>query len=141
MKRKIFAGTTSFALPIFVQNNTSTTGAGLSGLTHSTAGLVAEYRRQGQSSWTAITLVAKTLGTWVSGGFVADGSRAGYYELDLPNAAIASGARFCLVRLYGAANMLDVPIEIELDAIDYQDATRIGTQLATRTDVEDAAVL
>jgi hypothetical protein len=126
MKRKILAGTTGFAVPVFIQDNTSSTGAGLSGLTHSTAGLVAEYRRQGQSTWTAIPLVSKTLGTWVSGGFVADGSRAGYYELDIPNAAIAGGARFCLVRLYGAASMLDVPVELELDAVNYQDAAGFG---------------
>ena len=136
MKRKIFAGTSSFSIGVFIQDTSSTTGAGLAGLTHSTAGLVAEYRRQGQSSWTTIPLVTKTLGTWVSGGFVADGSRAGYYELDLPNAAIAGGARFCLVRLYGAANMLDVPVELELDALNYQDGARLGTSLATSGDVE-----
>lgn len=136
MKRKIFAGTTSFSIGLFIQANNSTTGAGLAGLTHATAGLVAEYRRQGQSSWTTIPLVTKTLGTWVSGGFVADGSRAGYYELDLPNAAIAAGARFCLVRLYGAANMLDVPVELELDALNYQDPIRLGTSLVTYGETE-----
>jgi hypothetical protein len=123
MKRKMTAGTTSVALPLFIQDTSSTTGGGLSGLVFNTAGLVAEYRKRGQSSWTTITLVTKTLGTWTSGGFVADGSLAGSYELDLPDAAISSGSRWVVVRLYGAANMLPVLIEIELDAFDYQTST------------------
>lgn len=132
MKRKTTAGITSFSVPIKVFSTASTTGAGLTGLTSATSGLVAEYRRQGQSTWTAISLVGaptKSIGTWTSGGFLADGSR-GAYELDLPNAAMAAGARFVLVRLYGAASMLDVDIEIELDAVDYQTAA-LGAALAT----------
>jgi len=120
MKRKMTAGQTSVSVPIFVQDTSSTTGGGLSGLTSGTSGLVAEYRRRGQSSWTAITLTSKTLGTWTSGGIVADGALAGAYELDLPDAVCASGARWVAVRLRGAANMLPCLIEIELDACDYQ---------------------
>lgn len=130
MKRKIQAGTTSLSLPVIVYDNTSTTGAGLSGLTHTTSGLVLEYRRQGQSSWTQLGvgtgLVSKTLGTYVSGGIVASGSRAGRYEIDIPNDAIAAGARMVEICLRGAANMHPVDIEIELDAVNYQDATRFG---------------
>lgn len=132
MKRKTTAGITSFSVPIKVFSTASTTGAGLTGLTSATSGLVAEYRRQGQSTWTAISLVGapqKTLGSWTTGGFIADGNR-GAYELDLPNVAMQAGARFVLVRLYGAANMLDVDIEIELDAVDYQTAA-LGAALAT----------
>lgn len=120
MKRKLAAGTTSVALPIIVADTSSTTGAGLSGLTHTTAGLVLEYRRQGQSSWTAVTLVAGTLGTFISGGIVASGSRPGRYEVCIPDAAFASGARFVEICLRGAANMYPVDIEIELDAVNYQ---------------------
>jgi hypothetical protein len=146
MKRKILAGTTSFSLPIFVSDTGSTTGGGLSGLVFNTSGLVAEYRRSGQSSWTTITLVTgKTLGTFLSGGIVADGSLAGAYEVDIPDAAIASGARFCLVRLRGAANMLPVLIEIELDAVNYQDAvgfglSRIDAAISSRSTFAGGAV-
>lgn len=122
MKRKLTAGQTSVSLPIFIQNTSSATGGGLSGLTSGTSGLVAEYRRRGQSAWTAITLTSKTLGTWTSGGIVADGALGGAYELDLPDAVCASGARWVAVRLYGAANMLPCLIEIELDVIDYSTA-------------------
>lgn len=132
MKRKVTAGTTGFSLPIKVFSTASTTGGGLTGLTNATSGLVAEYRRQGQATWTNISLVGaptKTIGTWVDGGFLADGNR-GAYELDLPNLVLAAGARFVLVRLYGAANMLDVDVEIELDVVNYQTAA-FGAALAT----------
>lgn len=134
MKRKIRAGTTSLSLPVIVYDNTSTTGAGLSGITHSSSGLVFEYRRQGQSTWTSVTPVSKTLGTYTSGGIVASGSRAGRYEIDIPDAAVAAGARFVEVCLRGVANMHPVDIEIELDAVDYQNATNFG--LSKFADIE-----
>jgi hypothetical protein len=123
MFRKMLAGSTSESVPIFVRNSSVTTGAGLSGLTSATSGLVAEYRRQGQSSFTAITLSAGTLGTWSSGGFVAAGSLAGRYELGVPNAAIAPGAEWVEIWLSGAANMVPTGVFIELDAVNYQSNT------------------
>jgi len=126
MKRKILAGTTSLSLPVVIYDNTSTTGAGLSGVTNSSSGLVFEYRRQGQSSWTSVTPVSKTLGTYTSGGIVASGSRAGRYEIDIPDAAVAAGARFVEICLRGVTNMHPVDIEIELDAVNYQNATNFG---------------
>ena len=110
----IIAGSTSNMVPVLLRDTTSTTGGGLSGLVYNTANLVAEYRREGQSSWTAISLSAGTLGTYSSGGFVADGSRAGAYELGLPDAAVAAGVRWVAVRLRGAANMLAETIMIPL---------------------------
>lgn len=134
MKRKFKGGLTSLSLPVVVYDTTSTTGAGLGGLTHATSGLVLEYRRAGQSSWTSVTLVSKTLGTYVSGGIVASGSRAGRYEVDIPDAAIAAGVRMVEICLRGAANMHPVDIEIELDAVDYQDAAAFG--LSKFADIE-----
>jgi len=126
VKRKFKGGLTSVSLPIFVLDTSSTTGGGLSGVTHASSGLVLEYRRAGQSTWTSVTVVTKTLGTYVSGGIVADGSLAGAYEVDFPDAAFASGARMVLCRIRGVTNMLPVLIEIELDAVDYQDAAAFG---------------
>ncbi len=129
MKRKLKAGSTSQSVPIFVQDTSSTTGAGLGSLVYNTASLAAKYRRQGQSSWTTITLATMTLGTWASGGFVTDGGPVtGTYELGLPDAVLASsaGVTWAEVVVYGAANMLPVLIEIELDAVDYQDTVRFG---------------
>lgn len=141
MKRKLTAGLTSASLPIFVQDSTSTTGAGLA-ITFASSGLIFEYRRQGQSTWTSVTPVTKTLGTYVSGGIVADGSLTGAYEIDPPDAALATGARWVAIRLRGVANMFPVLIEIELDAVNYQDAVgfglsrldqNIGSRMATYT--------
>jgi len=127
-KQKTTRAKTSRSLPIFIVDTTSTTGGGLSGVTHTSSGLVLEYRRQNQSTWTSVTAVSKTLGTYVSGGIVADGSLAGAYEVDFPDAAFASaaGVEWVALRIRGVANMLPVLIEIELDAVDYQDAAAFG---------------
>lgn len=121
MKRKFKGGLTSVSLPVFIADTSSTTGGGLSGVTSASSGLVMEYRRAGQSTWTSVTPQAgKTLGSYLSGGIVADGSLAGAYEVDFPDAAFASGARMVVCRVRGVTNMLAVLIEIELDAVDYQ---------------------
>ena len=125
MRRSLKAGSTSIMLPVWIRDTSSSTGAGLSGLAYNTASLVAEYRREGASSATSITLATATLGTYTSGGFVADGS-LGCYELGVPNAALASGAKWVRITLSGAANMAPVHIEIQLEAVDNQDATRFG---------------
>jgi hypothetical protein len=86
-----------------------------------------EYRRAGESTWTNLTPQSgKTLGSYLTRGIVADGSLAGAYEVDFPDAAFAAGARFVACRIRGVANMLPVLIEIELDAVDYQDAAAFG---------------
>ncbi len=127
-KQKTTRAKTSRSLPIFIADTSSTTGGGLSGVTHLSSGLVLEYRRQNQSTWTSVTAVSKTLGTYVSGGIVASGALAGRYEVDFPDAAFASAAGVEWVELCvrGVANMLPVLIEIELDAVDYQDAAAFG---------------
>jgi hypothetical protein len=127
-KQKTTKAKTSRSLPVFIADTTSTTGGGLSGVTHTSSGLVLEYRRQNQSTWTSVTPVSKTLGTYVSGGIVADGSLAGAYEVDFPDAAFASaaGVEWVALRIRGVANMLPVLIEIELDAVDYQDSAAFG---------------
>jgi hypothetical protein len=122
-RRKIKAGTTSLTLPVFVQDTSSTTGGGLA-ITHASSGLVFEYRRENQSTWTTVTPVAGTLGTFTSGGIVADGSVTGAIEIGIPNTAIAVGKTWAQVRLRGVTNMLPVLLEFELDAFDYQTATQ-----------------
>lgn len=121
-RRKITAGTTSLSMPIFIQDTSSTTGAGLGSLVYNSAGLAARYRRKGQSSWTTITMATMTLGTWTSGGFVTAGGVTGKYEFGVPDAAIATGVEWVEIELHGATNMLAVLIEFELDTINYQAA-------------------
>jgi len=121
MYRKIKAGSTSQTIPIVIDDSSSATGAGLASLAHNSSGLVAKYRREGQASWTTISLVTAAAGTFTSGGFIESSSGAGgEYELGLPDAALASGAKWAAIVLYGATNMLPCRIMIELDAINYQ---------------------
>lgn len=125
MKLSLVKGTTSKLVQIFVLDSSSTVGAGLTGLVYNSASLTAYYYREGAGSAVAISLVTMTLGTWTSGGFVVvDGTNMpGVYQLALPDAALASGAKSVVVMLKGAANMAPVLLEIELTVIDNQVAT------------------
>lgn len=127
-KLSLLKGTTSKLIDIFIQDSSSTTGAGLTGLVYNSSGLVAYYYREGAGSATAITLATQTLGTWATGGFiVVDGTNMpGVYQLSIPNAALASGANSVVVLLKGATNMAPVVLEIELTGTDNQDAVRGG---------------
>ena len=121
--------TTSKIILIRVYDSSSTIGALLAGLVYNTASLTAYYNREGAAgAATAISLVTATKGTWTSSGFVAvDGTNMpGWYELHIPNAALASGAKSVAIHLKGAANMVPVPILIELTATSNQDAVRGG---------------
>lgn len=121
MRDKIAAGTTSYSAPIYVTN--SSTGAGLGSLVYNSSGLAAGYRRQGQSTWTSISLSAGTLGTWSSGGWIADNPNvAGSYEVGIPNAALATGVAWVEIQFWGATSMNPVLLYIELDAVNYQSA-------------------
>lgn len=133
MKKKLYAGTTSHIERVFIQDTTQTDGRGLTGLAFNTASLTAYYIRQGEASATAISLVTATVGTWVSGGFVEiDATNMpGWYELHVPNAVIAAGAKSVGIHLKGAANMAPYPIELELDAVNYQDAADLGVTALT----------
>jgi hypothetical protein len=127
-KISIVAGATSQTVNIFIADSTSTTGAGLTGLVFNTAGLTAYYMlpRAAAVAITLATLAAVT-SAYSSGGFKEiDATHApGWYRLDLPNAAIASG-RFSSMHLQGATNMAPLPVEIELTGWDNQDAAAGG---------------
>lgn len=117
MKLLIPAGSTSWIDEIFIQNSSVTTGAGLTGLVFNSAGLTWYYKRQGSATWTQVTIVTASLGTYTSGGFVeSDATHApGMYEIGIPNAVLAAGAGVHSVLMYlqGAVNMAPVPIQIE----------------------------
>jgi len=124
MKLKILAGSTGRIARVFIQDSTSTTGAGLTGLAYNTSGLSWYYSREGDAGATAVPLATATVGTYTSGGFVAvDGTNmAGMYEIGIPAVSVASGAKSVHMMLKGATNMVPLPIEIELDAVNYQSA-------------------
>jgi hypothetical protein len=111
-------GTTSKLVRIFIQDTSVVTGAGLTGLVYNSSGLTWTYCREGAASSVAVTLASMTLGTWVSGGLIVVDASAmpGWYELGVPNAALALGSGSVIMHLLGATNMAPVPIEIQLDA-------------------------
>lgn len=115
-------GSTNQRRFIFIADTSSTTGAGLANLTHSSSGLVAYYIAGDLSNEVQITpLVAGTLGTYVSGGFVAvdNTNMPGWYEIGIPDAALDGGNQVA-IQYRGATNMAPVNIYIDLDAVDYQ---------------------
>lgn len=129
MKLQIKKGTTSKLITVFIQDSSSTTGAGLTGLVYNSAGLTAYYYREGAGTGaTAITLATMTLGTWATGGFiVVDATNMpGVYEIGLPDAVLASGADSVSVMLKGATNMAPLTLEIQLTDIDLHDSVRGG---------------
>lgn len=139
MKLSILAGSTSITVNVFVRDSSSTTGAGLTGLAFNTASLVAYYGLV-RAAAVQITLATQTVtGAWSSGGFVeiSSANMPGWYRLDIPDAALASG-RFVSIHMKGAANMAPLPIEIELTAVNNQSATAFMTSVATVTNLTNA---
>jgi hypothetical protein len=114
MTLQIYAGLTSQTVRFFVQDTSSTSGAGLTGLTSGISGLTAYYTKGGTGSATAITLASQTAtGAWTSGGFCAvDGTNMpGVYRLDIPNAALDSEVE-TIIMLRGATNMAPVCLRV-----------------------------
>lgn len=142
MKLQIKRGTTSKRVGVSIQDSSSTTGAGLAGLTSGSAGLVWHYWRedQGDVAATSVTLVAGTRGTFSSGGFIAKDptNMPGLYEIGIPDAALATGATWVIMVLRGATNMADLRIEIELTAYDPQDGARLGLSALPTSSPETA---
>lgn len=125
----ITKGATSQTVYVEVLDSTSTTGGRKTGLAYNTASLTAYYVRSGGSA-TAITLatLAAANSAWSSGGFkeVDSTNMPGIYRLDLPDAAVASGADSVLVTLKGATGMVQVSLLIPLIAANLQDSVRAG---------------
>ncbi len=127
MKLSIKVASTSQTVNVFIRDSSSSTGAGLAGLAFNTASLTAYYLLP-KAAAVAITLATQTVtGAWSSGGFKEiDATNApGWYRLDIPDAALASG-RFVDLHLKGATNMAPCPVEIELTGWDNQNATTGG---------------
>lgn len=129
-KYDIVKGATSVIARVFFQDSSQTNGAGLTGLTSSSSGLVCYRARDddGNAGGTAISLSAGTRGTWSSGGFVEKDSTnmPGWYEFGIPNSALAAGSRSVGIHFKGATNLAPCPMEIELTGTDNQDSVRGG---------------
>ena len=115
MSEYVYAGLTSQAIDIFLQDSSSSTGQGLSGLVFNSGSLVASYRKGATGSRTAITLATQTVGgAYSSGGFVEiDATNMkGVYRLDIPNAAVDAEG-FVTLYLYGATNLLPTALRVD----------------------------
>ena len=127
--KSLKAGATSKSIDVFIQDSSSTTGAGLTGLVYNSGSLVAYYHRPGAAS-VAITLatLAAITTAWSSGGFkeVDATNMPGFYRLDVPDAAIAAGVDEVTILLKGATNMAPCPVKIILTAVDLYDSVRGG---------------
>lgn len=128
-KLSILGGSTSVSVNLFIQDSSSTTGAGLTGLVFNTSSLVAYYAlpRAAAVAITLATLAAVT-SSYSSGGFkeIDATNMPGWYRLDIPNAALVGSNRFVSLHLKGATNMAPLPLEIELTGWDNQNATSGG---------------
>jgi len=128
MKLALVKGSTSQTVLIFIQDSTSTTGAGKTGLVFNTASLVAYYARP-RAAAVAITLATQTVtGAFSSGGFVEiDATNMpGFYRLDPPDAALATGVDSVVIMLKGATGMAPLPLEVQLTSVDLNNATTGG---------------
>ncbi len=126
-KLSVLAGTTSKTIDVFLPDSASTTGAGKTGLAFGSAGVSCYYLREGAASPVAMTLVTATVGTWTTLGFkeIDATNMPGMYQIGLPNLALAAGAKSVKVFIMftGVAPTI---AEIELTAVDNQDAVRFG---------------
>ncbi len=130
MKLNIKKAATSKLVHVFLQDSSSTTGAGLTGLTNASSGLVCYRARldDGNAGGTQLSLSAGTRGTWSSGGFKEKDATnmPGIYELGLDNAGLATASNSVVYMLTGATNLAPCAIEIALVDYDPQDAVRLG---------------
>ena len=122
MKISRQVGTVGELVPIFVQDATVTTGAGLANLTISS--FSSYYYRSDMTSTSSVTLVSTgALGTWSSGQFRQINSTfmQGWYQFCLPNGMFVNGST-CAVHMYGHPSMAPVVFEIDIQRFNNQSA-------------------
>lgn len=127
-KLSVKVAATSISLAVFIQDSSSITGAGLTGLVYNTSSLVC-YAVVPGSSAAAISLatLAAANSAWATGGFkeIDATNMPGWYRFDVPNTNISTG-RSVGIHFKGATNMAPLALEIELTGWDNQDAVRGG---------------
>jgi hypothetical protein len=138
----IRAGSTGVSIHLLVRKKVDNTEA--TGLVFNSAGNIASYCREG-STRTAITLVTQTMGgAWVSGGFVEVDAitMPGLYRLDVPDAAVASGADYVTLAFVSANNYAYVErIAISSSVVQSGDSfARLGAPAGASLAADVAAV-
>ena len=131
-------GSTSQLDEIFIQDSSSTTGAGLTGLTSASSGLTCYRSRadDGNAGGTAVSLTSTgTLGTWASGWFKEKDAtnEPGVYEIGITNASLATGSRFVVLYFKGATNMAPLVVKYQLTGWNNQDGVHGGMSALPNT--------
>lgn len=133
MKLQVKLGKTDFTVVVFVQDSSSTTGAGLAGI--AAADVNARLIRVETDNDVTIAqitlsdLSALTDAHADGGWFPVDATNApGWYRLDLPDSTFASGAWSAGVSLIdaGANDIAPLALEFQLVAYDPLDTVRLG---------------
>lgn len=131
-KASLVGGTSSYICTVFIQDSSKTTGAGLTGLTNSTCGTFYYKRSNGSASVSCTINSITTLGTYAGSATNAafkeidSTNMPGFYELHIPNNALASGALNVACSLKGGTNAAPIALEFELMGADFQDAVHLG---------------
>lgn len=119
-KRRIKRNSIDQTIDVFIQDSSSTTGTGLSGLEFSATGLSCYYRKGATGLSTDLPLSAQTItGAHLDGGFVeidAD-NMTGVYKLNLSDDIVTTTEPYSVIVLQGATNM--APCLVELELTDY----------------------
>lgn len=141
---EIKKGATDQTIYFEILDSTSTTGGRKTGLAFDTASLVASYVRT-RGTRTAITLatLAAADSAHSDGGFkeVDATNMPGIYRLDLPDAAVATGAEEVVVTLKGASGMGQVSRTISLVDNSAKDIfDRIGAPAGASASADIAAI-
>ncbi|HEV7991173.1 MAG TPA: hypothetical protein VGP25_05065 [Gemmatimonadaceae bacterium] len=139
----IKTGSTGVSVHLLVRRKSD--NAEVTGLSFNTAGVVASYCRQGETP-TAIALAAQTAGGgWTSGGFAEVDAAAmpGLYRLDLPDAAVTTGADFVTLAFLSANNFAFMErIPISSDVIQSGDSfARLGAPTGASLAADVSAVI
>src|SRR3990172_7159528 len=108
-------------LAVFIQDSTKADGSGLAALVFNSSGLTCYYWREdeGNAAATVVTLATATRGTFTSSGFIEKDATnmPGWYEFGIPNAAIATGAKWVEFAFKGAAREQGKSIRTRTDAL------------------------
>lgn len=129
-KLSIVAGAIDQSCTIFIQDSSSTVGAGLSGLAYNTASLAAYFTFAGANATATVITLATLAGVTSAhsdGGFIElDATHMkGLYRFDFLDTMLAtSKGRSVTAYFYGAANMAPCVFDVELTAWDNQDGVR-----------------
>lgn len=127
-KQLVQLNNTSRTEYVWIQDSSSSVGAGLTGLTYLSAGLSLTYVvERGTAGSLGLANLTSASVAWSSGGFVAVDTALmpGLYRLDIPNVVFQTADK-AVVMLKGATNMVPVVLEYQIVGFNPDDAVRLG---------------